>query len=56
MKTIDWPFEFTGTYWIDNRDSAISFATRMKTAGLRNVFRLVDYGLHIYFNIPALVK
>lgn len=27
----------------------------MKESGLHNVFRIADYGLHIYYNIPSLV-
>lgn len=34
---------------------AIAAASRMKEAGLHNVFRIAEYGLHIYYNIPALV-
>jgi len=28
----------------------------MRDAGLHNVFRIADYGLHIYYNIPSLVN
>lgn len=28
---------------------------KMRTSGLHNVFRISDYGLHIYYNIPMLV-
>ena len=28
---------------------------KMKESGLHNVFRIADYGLHMYYNIPALV-
>ena len=35
--------------------AAVSAAGKMKAAGLRNIFRIADYGLHIYYNIPPLV-
>ena len=34
---------------------AAAVAQRMKAAGLHNVFRVSEYGLHMYYNIPALV-
>jgi dTDP-4-amino-4,6-dideoxygalactose transaminase len=40
---------------MENEASAISAAANMKAAGLHNVFRISEYGLHIYYNIPALV-
>ncbi len=41
---------------LDNADKAIAAAAAMKQAGLHNVFRIADYGLHIYYNIPSLVE
>jgi len=41
---------------LPEKDKAISAAEKMKEAGLHNVFRIADYGLHIYYNIPALVE
>jgi dTDP-4-amino-4,6-dideoxygalactose transaminase len=35
---------------------AASAVVKMKAAGLHNVFRISEYGLHIYYNIPALVN
>ena len=35
--------------------AAIGTVDRLKDAGLHNVFRIADYGLHIYSNIPSLV-
>ena len=35
---------------------AASVVKRMKAAGLHNVFRVSEYGLHMYYNIPALVN
>ena len=35
--------------------AALRAADGLKDAGLHNVFRIADYGLHIYFNIPSLV-
>jgi dTDP-4-amino-4,6-dideoxygalactose transaminase len=35
---------------------AVAAAARMKAEGLHNVFRVAEYGLHIYYNIPALVN
>jgi dTDP-4-amino-4,6-dideoxygalactose transaminase len=34
---------------------AVAATAKMKAAGLHNVFRIAEYGLHIYYNIPALV-
>ena len=41
---------------LENEDKAISAAEKMKESGLHSVFHLADYGLHIYYNIPSLVK
>lgn len=49
----------TGTFLIltvETEDKAISAVAKMKESGLHNVFRIADYGLHIYYNIPALVN
>jgi dTDP-4-amino-4,6-dideoxygalactose transaminase len=35
---------------------AVAATVKMKAAGLHNVFRISEYGLHIYYNIPALVN
>jgi dTDP-4-amino-4,6-dideoxygalactose transaminase len=40
---------------MDSEALAVAAAIRMKAAGLHNVFRIAEYGLHIYCNIPALV-
>ena len=40
---------------LDEENKAIAAAERMRQSGLTSVFRLADYGLHIYYNIPALV-
>jgi 8-amino-3,8-dideoxy-alpha-D-manno-octulosonate transaminase len=40
---------------LETETRAVAVAERMKTAGLHNVFRISEYGLHIYYNIPALV-
>lgn len=48
----------TGTFLIltvDNADKAVAAVAKMKESGLHNVFRIADYGLHIYYNIPSLV-
>jgi len=36
-------------------EHALTAAKAMIDAGLHNVWRLADYGLHMYFNIPSLV-
>ena len=36
--------------------AALAAAARMKETGLGGATRVADYGLHIYFNIPALVN
>jgi 8-amino-3,8-dideoxy-alpha-D-manno-octulosonate transaminase len=40
---------------MDTEARAVAAVQKMKAAGLHNVFRVADYGLHIYYNIPALV-
>jgi dTDP-4-amino-4,6-dideoxygalactose transaminase len=48
----------TGPFLImvfEDEVNAASVAKKMKKGGLHNVFRLADYGLHIYYNIPMLV-
>ena len=41
---------------LDNEAKAVSAVNKMKESGLHNVFRIADYGLHIYYNIPSLVN
>lgn len=41
---------------LDNEQKAQKAVEKMKAGGLHNVFRIADYGLHIYYNIPSLVK
>jgi 8-amino-3,8-dideoxy-alpha-D-manno-octulosonate transaminase len=36
--------------------SAQRAAERMKAGGLHNIARLADYGMHVYYNLPALVN
>ncbi|MHC4562273.1 MAG: DegT/DnrJ/EryC1/StrS family aminotransferase [Planctomycetota bacterium] len=36
--------------------SAMSAVERMKAAGLTDLWRIADYGLHCYFNVPQLVN
>ncbi len=40
---------------LDDKDTAVSLAEKMKVGGLHNIFRIADYGLHIYYNVPSLV-
>jgi dTDP-4-amino-4,6-dideoxygalactose transaminase len=40
---------------LENEAKALAATAAMKEAGLHNVFRIADYGLHIYYNIPSLV-
>jgi dTDP-4-amino-4,6-dideoxygalactose transaminase len=40
---------------LETETRAAAVVAQMKTAGLHNVFRVSEYGLHIYYNIPALV-
>lgn len=40
---------------LESERQAIVAAEKMKEQGLHNIFRVADYGLHIYYNIPALV-
>lgn len=40
---------------LDTEARAVAAVPRLKAAGLHNVFRVADYGLHMYYNIPALV-
>ncbi len=49
----------TGPFLIllmETEKQAVTAAEMMKSAGLDNVCRLADYGLHVYYNISALVK
>lgn len=41
---------------LESENKALAAAEKMKQSGLTNVFRLADYGLHIYYNIPPLVN
>ncbi len=41
---------------LEDQAKAIAAADKMKESGLHNVFRIADYGLHIYYNIPSLVE
>ena len=41
---------------LEDADRARKAAAKMVGAGLHSVFRIADYGLHIYYNIPSLVK
>ncbi|OHB52440.1 MAG: hypothetical protein A2Y10_10470 [Planctomycetes bacterium GWF2_41_51] len=41
---------------LENEKKALSAVEKMKAWGLHNVFRIADYGLHIYYNIPSLVN
>ena len=48
----------TGTFLVmmlADAEKAVAAVTKMKEFGLHNVFRIADYGLHIYYNIPSLV-
>ena len=40
---------------LDDEEKAIAVTAKLKEGGLHNVFRVADYGLHIYYNIPSLV-
>jgi dTDP-4-amino-4,6-dideoxygalactose transaminase len=42
--------------FLENESLAATAVRRMKDAGLHNVVRVADYGLHIYSNIPSLVN
>jgi 8-amino-3,8-dideoxy-alpha-D-manno-octulosonate transaminase len=41
---------------LEDEASAVSAVGKMKKSGLHNVFRIAEYGLHIYYNIPSLVN
>ena len=41
---------------LEDEVRAVAVCEQMKQAGLHNAVRLTDYGLHIYYNIPALVQ
>jgi dTDP-4-amino-4,6-dideoxygalactose transaminase len=40
---------------LENERKAIDSVAKMKEAGLHNVYRIAEYGLHIYYNMPSLV-
>ncbi len=41
---------------LGDENKAIAAAAKMKAAGLHNIFRIAEYGLHIYYNIPSLIN
>jgi dTDP-4-amino-4,6-dideoxygalactose transaminase len=41
---------------LESEARAVAVTAKMKAAGLHNVFRISEYGLHIYYNIPSLVN
>ena len=40
---------------VNDERKALAVAAKMKESGLHSVFRIADYGLHVYYNIPSLV-
>jgi 8-amino-3,8-dideoxy-alpha-D-manno-octulosonate transaminase len=49
----------TGTFiilFLESEEKAVAAVAKMKKGGLHNVFRIAEYGLHIYFNIEPLVR
>jgi 8-amino-3,8-dideoxy-alpha-D-manno-octulosonate transaminase len=43
-------------FMLETEAQALRVVRDLKAAGLLNVFRIADYGLHIYYNFPSLVK
>ncbi|MHB9027291.1 MAG: DegT/DnrJ/EryC1/StrS family aminotransferase [Candidatus Latescibacterota bacterium] len=41
---------------LESEAKAIAVTARLKERGLHNVFRIAEYGLHIYYNITPLVQ
>jgi 8-amino-3,8-dideoxy-alpha-D-manno-octulosonate transaminase len=41
---------------VEDEEKAKKAVEKMREAGLHNAFRIADYGLHIYYNIPSLVN
>ena len=41
---------------LDDEAKAIAATAKLKESGLHSVFRICEYGLHIYYNIPSLVN
>ena len=41
---------------LDTADRAVAAVKKIREAGIASAFRLADYGLHIYSNIPSLVQ
>jgi len=41
---------------LEDEPKALAAVDKMKESGLKSVFRIADYGLHIYYNIPSLVN
>lgn len=59
LRRLTDPEGHTGPFIIimlENSEKAVAAAQAMQKAGLYSIFRLADYGLHIYCNIPQLVK
>lgn len=40
---------------LENEEQAVKATLEMKEKGLHNIWRVAEYGLHIYSNIPALI-
>ena len=59
FRRLNDPQGHTGPFLIfilEDEDKALAAAEKMKQSGLHSVYRLADYGLHIYYHIPSLVN
>ncbi len=59
LRTLNDPAGDTGPFLVlilETAEAALAAAEKVKAAGLDDVWRTADYGLHCYFNVPQLVN
>jgi len=59
LRKLNDPAGDTGPFLVvmlKDADAALTAADKMKAAGLTDLWRMADYGLHCYFNVPQLVN
>ncbi len=59
LRKLNDPAGDTGPFLVvmlKDADAALTAVDKMKAAGLTDLWRLADYGLHCYFNVPQLVN
>ena len=59
LRKLNDPAGDTGPFvgvMLTDADAALAAADKLKATGLTDLWRLADYGLHCYFNVPQLVN